>query len=97
VPRTRPAYPPEFRREAIQLMRSSGRPLRELSTNLGVSEQTLRHWRKQAEIDQGHAEGLTSAERDELRRLQRENRVLREEREVLRKAAAFFAQESERR
>jgi transposase len=96
VPRTRPAYPTEFRREAIQLM-SSGRPIRELSTSLGVSEQTLRHWRRQAEIDHGHAEGLTSAERDELRRLQRENRVLREEREVLRKAAAFFATESERR
>jgi transposase len=78
-------------------MRSSGRPIKELSTNLGVSEQTLRHWRRQAEIDQGRAEGLTSEERDELRRLQRENRVLREEREVLRKAAAFFAKESEGR
>jgi transposase len=97
VPRTRPAYPSEFRREAIQLMRSSGRPIRELSTSLGVSEQTLRHRRKRAEIDDGHADGLTSAERDELRRLQRENRVLREEREVLRKAAAFFAKDSERR
>lgn len=97
MPRTRPAYPAEFRREAIQLMRSSGRPIRELSTSLGVSEQTLRHWRRQAEIDHGHADGLTSEERNELRRLQRENRVLREEREVLRKAAAFFAKDSERR
>ena len=63
---------------------------------MGVSGQTLRTWVKRAEIDAGRAPGLTSEDREELRRLRRENRILREEREILKKAAAFFARESER-
>jgi Transposase len=66
----------------------------ELARDLGCSEQTLRNWVAQAAIDAGEAEGLTSDERAELARLRRENRLLREEREILRKAAAFFAQET---
>jgi transposase len=73
VPRTRPPYPPELRRQAIELVRS-GTPLKQVAAELGVSEQTLRNWRRQQEVDAGRAEGLTSEEREELRRLRRENR-----------------------
>jgi transposase len=96
MPRTRPPYPVEFRREAVQLLRSSGRKVSEIARDLGVSEQTLRNWAKRSDVDEGRAHGLTSEDREELRRLRRENRVLREEREILRKAAAFFAKEGDR-
>ena len=93
--KTRPPYPPEFRREAVRLVRSSGKTMRQISADLGVSEPTLRSWVAQEEIDRGEREGLTTDERAELRRLQRENKVLREEREILKKAAAFFARETD--
>ena len=97
MPRTRPPYPEEFRREAVALIRSGQRSLAEASKSLGVSQQTLRNWIKQTDVDAGRAEGVTSDEREELRRLRRENRVLREEREILKKAAAFFVKENETR
>ena len=87
-------YPPEFRREAVELYRGAGRPLSEIAAGLGVSSETLRVWVRQAEIDAGDREGLSSSEREELRRLRRENRVLQQERDLLKKAAAFFARES---
>jgi transposase len=97
VPKTRPAYPEEFRREAVQMLRA-GRAPRELAESLGVSEQTLRNWRRQDQRDRHERDdGLTSDERDELRRLRRENARLKQERDLLKRAAAFFAAENERR
>ena len=96
MPRTRPPYPLEFRRQAIELIRS-GTPVKQAAADLGVSEQTLRNWRRQGDVDAGRVEGLTSDEREELRRLRRENRRLAQEREILKAAAAFFARETDRR
>jgi transposase len=90
-------YPPEFRREAVELVRRAGKPLSEIAGDLGVSAETLRTWTRQAAVDGGELGGVSSEEREELRRLRRENRVLREERDILRKATAFFARESETR
>ncbi len=95
MPRTRAPYPLEFRREAVQLVRSSGKSIKQIADDLGVTDQTLRNWIAQAEVDVGAREGIKTDEREELRRLRREVRILREEREILKKAASFFARESE--
>ena len=92
-----PPYSLEFRREAVRLLRSSGRSVPQLASELGCSPQSLRNRARQLDVDEGKAEGLTSDEREELRRLRRENRILVEEREILRNAAAFFAKDSETR
>lgn len=97
MPPTKPPYPPEFRREAVQLTRASERSIAQVARDLGISNQTLRNWIKQADVDAGKREGLSTEEREELRRLRRENRTLLQEREILKKAAAFFARESEGR
>ena len=88
MPRAKPQYPPEFKAEAIQLVRSSGRSISQTANELGVSATSLRNWLKQDQIDQGERQGLTTEERQELRKLRKENKVLRQEREILRKAAA---------
>ena len=93
--KTRPAYAPEFRAEAVRLVRQSGKSVPRIARDLGVSDQSLRNWVRQADLDTGvRSDGLTTEEREELRRLRRENRVLQEEREILKKAAAFFAKET---
>ena len=97
MPKSRPPYPPDFRAEAIRLVREGGRTPLQLARDLGCSGETIRNWLKQADRDAGRrSDGLTTAERDELRRLRTENRVLREERDILRKATAFFAKEATR-
>jgi transposase len=96
MPKT-PPYSDQFKRDAVQLLRSSDRSLEQLAKELGVSRGSLSNWVKQADVNTGKAEGLTSDEREELRRLRRENKVLAEEREILKKAAAFFAKDSETR
>jgi transposase len=86
-------YPLEFRREAVELLKRGGKSIPVLASELGVSPQSLRNWSRQLDVDEGRAEGLTSDEREELRRLRREVRTLTEEREILKKAAVFFAKD----
>jgi transposase len=87
-------YTPQYRRRLVELVRA-GRTAESLSRQYGVSAPAIRNWVRQADLDDGRrADGLTTAEREELGRLRRENKALREEREILKKAAAWFAQES---
>ena len=89
--RTRPAYPPEFRRQMVELVRA-GRSPRELAQEFEPCYETIRGWVKQADRDEGRSAcGLTSEEREELRRLRQENKQLRREGEILAKVAAWFA------
>ena len=90
-------YPLEFRREAVELLKRSGKSVPQLAAELGVSPQSLRNWSRQLDVDEGRAEGLSSDEREELRRLRREVRTLTEEREILKKAAVFFAKDGQTR
>ena len=90
-------YTPEFRREALELIRSSGRPIAEVARSLGINEGTLGNWVKadrEARERSADPAALTESERDELRRLRREVAELQLEREILRKAAAYFARET---
>jgi transposase len=94
--KTNPAYTAEFRAQAVELARSSEKSIPVLAAELGIAEQSLRGWLKRAETDVGRGKpgDLTSAERQELQRLRRENKTLQLEREILKKAAAFFAKET---
>jgi transposase len=96
MPKAPPRYPDAFRTEAVALVRSGERSIPQIARDLGVNEQTLRNWVKRAAIDAGHGspDELTTDERAELVRLRRENRVLQQEKEILKKAAAWFAKET---
>lgn len=90
----RKPYPAEFRRQIVELA-GAGRSPRELANEFGVSEQAIRNWLKQAELDDGRrSDGLASEEREELKRLRRELRQVKLERDILSKATAWFARET---
>jgi len=92
MPRLRRFFPPEYKAEVVELIRSIGKTVGQVARELDLTETAVRQWVRQAELDTGlRSDGLTTAEREELRRLRRENRELGEEREILRKAAVFFA------
>ena len=92
--KTRRAYPPEFRHQMVDLVRAGGSP-EELAREFEPTAQSIRNWLEQSERNMGRGDGdLTTAEREELHRLRRENRQLRLEREILSKAAAWFARET---
>ena len=80
-------YPPEFRQQAVELARLREKPVAEIASDLGISDATLYNWMRQAEIDEGQRDGLTTEERAELVRLRRANRVLAMENEILKRAA----------
>jgi transposase len=95
MPKSRAPYAPEFRQQMIDLVRS-GRNPESLSREFEPTAQTIHNWVRQADLDEGRREdGATSAEREELRRLRRDNKRLRQEREILAKAAAWFARETD--
>ena len=95
MPKSRPAYPPEYRRKIVALVRA-GRNPHELASEFECSAQTIRNWVAQTEADAGKRDDvLTSAEREELCKLRRENKQLKLEREILAKATAWFARETE--
>ena len=97
MPRTRPPYAPEFRLEAVRMLRAGVRTPKQLAVELGRAEQTLRNWLRQDQADRSEGDDvLSSEERQRLRELERENKVLRQEREILKRAAAFFARETDR-
>jgi transposase len=98
MPRLRRFFPPEYKAEVVELIRTTGKTVGQVARELDLTETAVRQWVRQADLDAGRrSDGLTTAERDELRRLRRENRELREEREILRKAAVFFARETDHR
>lgn len=88
-------YSPEFKRDAVALVRSTGRPINQVARELGLSHETLRSWVKRDRIDRGQGDPgeLSSSEREELGRLRRRVVELEAEREILRRAAAYFAKE----
>jgi transposase len=94
MPKAKPPYPPEFRSRMVELVRA-GRTPAELAREFEPSAEAIRNWVKQADLDDGKRhDGLTTQEREELVRLRRENRQLRLERDILSKAAAWFARET---
>lgn len=92
--RTRREFTPEFKARTVELLETSGKSLSQICRELDLTPSAVRRWVAQAKIDAGERQGLSSAEREELARLRRENKLLREEREILNKAAAFFAGET---
>lgn len=97
MPRTRPPYPPEFRREAVELV-LAGRSVKDVADSLGCSDQSLHAWVKRYQLDHRERnDGITSAEREELRQLRKRVKRLEQERDILKRAAVLFAAETETR
>ena len=92
--RVRRSFTPEFKAEIVELCQRGDRSIGEVSRDFDLTETAVREWVRQAEVDAGDRDGLTSAEREELSRLRRENRRLREDVEILKRATAFFAKET---
>jgi transposase len=92
--RTRRQFTPEFKRDAVELVRSSGRPIAEIARELGIYDSTLGNWARQDRIDRGERQGLTSDERTRLRELERDNARLRMERDLLKRTVAFWVKET---
>mgnify|MGYP002641576572 CR=1 FL=1 len=93
MPRSR-LYTPEFKSEAVRLVKENGRTISDVAESLGVSYEALRKWTHLRDGNDAATEGMSASDQDELQRLRRENRQLREEREILKKATAFFVQET---
>ncbi|MDD7939825.1 transposase [Actinomycetospora lutea] len=89
-----PAYPPEFRRRAVELFHEREKPVAQLAAELGISESCLRRWAAQDEVDTGRVEGVSRDERSELTQLRRDKRRLEVENEILRRTAAYIAREN---
>jgi transposase len=89
-----PAFPPEFRRRAVELFRDRDKPVAQLAGELGISESCLRRWAAQDNVDTGRVDGVSSDEKAELAQLRRDKRRLEMENEILRQAAAYFAREN---
>jgi transposase-like protein len=92
--RSRRKFSAEFKRDAVEIVRSSDKPIAEVARELGIYDSTLGNWLKQDEINRGEREGLTTGERARLSELERENARLRMERELLKRAVAFWVRES---
>jgi transposase len=92
-PRNRRQFTAEFKRDVVDLVRTTGRPIAEIARELGIYDSTLGNWVRQARIDRGEAEGLTTEERARLRQLEAENTRLRMERDLLKRTVAFWVKE----
>lgn len=92
--RSRRRFSDEFKRDAVEIVRSSGKSIAEVARELGIYDSSLGNWVRQDQVRRGEREGLTSDERQELAELRRENARLRMERELLKRAAAFWVKES---
>ena len=86
-------YPKEFRDDVVRVARSSDAPIKQIAEDFGISDASLCNWLKQADIDDGKRDGLTSAEADEMTAMKKRVRLLEQENEILRSAAAFFAKD----
>jgi transposase len=93
-PRTRREFTKEFKHDAVQLVRTTGRPIAQIARDLGIYDSTLGNWVRQDAIDRGEAEGLTSEERTRLRQLEADNAKLRMERDLLKRTVAFWVKET---
>jgi transposase len=91
--RTRREFTEEFKRDAVELVRSTGRPIAQIANDLGIYDSTLGNWVRQDRIDRGEREGLTTEERARLHQLEAENTRLRMERDLLKRTVAFWVKE----